>query len=340
MAETKAEGTVNRLLNAIPGYAGYKDKERRRDADRAVRDRLVAELNQRAERVERIAQQAADQRRIGDVGAINAAAGAIRHLSNRINTATYGYGGLFGSKDVDAAVLDQIRLFDESLFAGLEQIDAALTNLESANADDLKSAAAETQVVVDQIGTRLDLRDRVIETAVPATPEQMSNVLAVLQTPEERKAAASPPPAYELHDRDAIAILGDNYVVDARIDIESANGYFRLFRVDVGPDKWLLVPRKRGEPFALLTPSSDAYTPGPQPTIGGNAYTEESSGHGSGDVVGAGGQTGRRPVAYTLLRGAANPAERAVVLQWGAEQQVMTGNEVHPDDVEIFGRPS
>src|SRR5829696_7885363 len=130
MTEARAEQTLNRVLNKVPGYSGYRDKENRRDADRLVRDRLVAELAQRAERVERVAQRAADERRIRDVGPLNDVAGAIRHLANRINTATYGYGGLFGNKDVDAAVLDQIRLFDEALFGGLEAIDSALPGLQ------------------------------------------------------------------------------------------------------------------------------------------------------------------------------------------------------------------
>lgn len=340
MGESRAERTATRILNAIPGYSGYKDKESRRDADRAVRDRLVAELNQRAERVERVAQRLADQRRIREVGPVNELAGAIRFLANRINTATYGYGGLFGNRDVDAAVLDQLRLFDESLFAGVEQIDAAVSSLEVAGDDNLASTADDGQRAIDAVSARLELRNRIVESATPATPEQMSNVLAVLQTPEERRAAQAPPPAYELHDRDALAVLGDNYVVDARIDIESAGGIFRLFRIDIAPDKWLLVSKQRGQSYALLSPSKDLYAPAPQPMIGSEPFAVESSGTGSGEVVGAGGQTGRRPVAYTLLRGASDSTKRAVVLQWGAEQQVYAGNDVHPDDVEIFGKPT
>jgi hypothetical protein len=340
MRETRAERAATRFLNAIPGYSGYKDKESRRDADRAVRDRLFATLNQLAERVERVAQKLADQRRIREVAPVNAFAGAIRLLANRINTATYGYGGLFGSRDVNSAVLDQLRLFDESLFAGIEQLDAAVSNLESAGDEAIASVTADGQRTVDTLSARFELRNRVVDSAVPATPEQMSDVLAVLQSPEEREAAQAPPPAYELHDRDALSVLAENYVVDARIDIESASGFFRLFRVDLSPDKWLFVPKQRGTPYALISPTTDPYTPAPQATIGSEAFDIESSGTGSGDVVGAGGQTGRRPVAYTLLRGSSDSTKRAVVLQWGTDQQVYVGNDVHPDDVEIFGKPS
>lgn len=340
MTETHAERTIQRILNAIPGYSGYREKESRRDADRAVRDRLVAELSQRAERVERVAQRLADERRIRDVGAVNAYAEAIRQLANRINTATYGYGGLFGNRDVDAAVLDQIRLFDESLFAGLEEIDGGISDLEAAAGDVIAAAADAGQRSVDALTARFELRERVVESARPASPEEMSGVLAVLQTPEERAAAQAPPAAYDLHDRDALAVLGDNFVVDARIDIESAAGNFRLFRVDVAPERWLYVSRQRGADHAMLERSHATYAVAPSPTIGNEAFAIDASGTGSGEVIGAGGQTGRRPVAYTLLRGTSETNRRAVVLQWGAEQQIFVGNQVHPDDVEVFGKPS
>src|SRR6188472_460217 len=132
MDETRAEQTMNRWLNKVPGYGGYRDKETRRDLDRQVRNRLVAELTQRAETVERRAQQAADERRIQEVGPLNDLSGSIRHLANRINSATYGYGGLFGVKDVDVDVLDQIRLFDQALFSGFDAIDVALPALDGA----------------------------------------------------------------------------------------------------------------------------------------------------------------------------------------------------------------
>src|SRR3954452_7373796 len=127
-AETKTKG----VLGSIPGYAGYRDKERRRDADKAVRDRLVAELKTRADRVGQLATSLADARRITEVGAINELQTRIRMLADRVNTASYGYGGLFGSRDIDGAVIDQLRLFDEALFAGVAKLDEGIGAIETA----------------------------------------------------------------------------------------------------------------------------------------------------------------------------------------------------------------
>lgn len=342
MGDTWAERTTTRLLNAVPGYSGYRAKEDRRDADKSVRNRLAEELGSRAERIERIAAGLANQRKLSEVGPVNDLATSVRYLRDRINTASYGYGGLFSNRDINADVLDQIRLFDESLFASVDLIDGAVSTLEQTvtSGGDLGSTVAAAKVIVNNAGDRFDLRSRVVESATPVSPAEVSSALDVLKSPEERKAAASPPAAYELHDRDAIAILGDNFVVDARIDIEATSGFYRIFRIDVAPDHWLLVPKLRNQPFATLIATQQTYAPAPKPMIGTETYTIDASGHGSGDMVGIGGQTGRRPLAYTLLRGETDPTLRAIVLQWGSEQQVLTGRDVHPDDVEIFGKPT
>jgi hypothetical protein len=341
MSETWAERTASRLMNSIPGYTGYKDKESRRDADRVVRDRLAAALANSADRVERVATNLANARRIAEVGAVNDAAGSIRHLRDRIATASYGYGGLFSNRDIDAPVLDQIRLFDESLLSGAGEIDKAAGALEhlAEGGGDLKIGLTAIGAAVSSLSERFHGRNAVIETAIPASAEQMSKVLAVLDSPEQRKAATTSPAAYELHDRDALSVLGDNFVVDARIDVESANDGFRVFRLDVAPEKWLLVPKASAGTFALLTATQAGYSGGSPVTIDEVSYALEASGHGSGEMIGASGQSGRRAVSYTLLRGETETSKRALVLQWGAEQQVLTGSEVKADDIEIFGKP-
>src|SRR4051794_39696234 len=101
MGDTWAEQKTSSILTSIPGYSGYRDKEQRRDADKAVRDRIVAELQTRAHRVGQIATALANARRITEVGPVNDLQNQIRTVSDRVNTASYGYGGLFGPRDID-----------------------------------------------------------------------------------------------------------------------------------------------------------------------------------------------------------------------------------------------
>lgn len=332
-SSSSAERRIQGILDKVPGYRGYRATEDRRDADRRVRDHLVTVYGALADRVERVARDLATQRRLDEIGPVDEFARTLRHFIDRVRTATYGYGGIFGSRDVNAAAIAQLQQFDESLLSGVDELSGPVANLEAAYANhgDLETPARAGTAVVRNLLARFDLREEVIQTAQPA-PE--ASVLAVLQ-PQTTQA---PAPAYDLHEGDAVSILGDDYLVDARLDIEAGDTSFRLFRLNAKPSKWLYVPRRPGQAFALVSPTDAPYTPGSGTTIGDTAYTVQLTGAGEGELIGSGGSSGRRPVRFTLLTGTSDPQERAIVVDWGNERQVMVGKEVHPDDVEVYPR--
>jgi hypothetical protein len=331
---TGATGRISGLLDSVPGYRGYRNKEERRDADRRVRERVAAAFAAQADRVERIARDLANQRRLRDIGPVDEFARAIRYLVDRISTATYGYGGLFGDRNVDEAALDQLRLFDEGLMSGVGELEGPIAALEQAFAanGDLAPPARDGAAATRKILSRLDLRNEVIETGKPAPQEKIKDILSP-KSPDEQ----GPPPAYDMQIGDALTILGDNFIVDGRIDLQAGGHGLRLLRVGTSPERWLAVPEERGASFALLDASDQDYAAGTESTIGGTSYTVNWSSAGTGEVTGKGGSTGSRPVTVSDLTGKGDAASRAVVIDWGSEGQVLVGKEVHPDDVEIFG---
>lgn len=335
---TTSERRATGWLNSIPGYSGYKDKERRRDADKQVRERVSAALSAQADRVDQVARALATERQLTMIGPVDNLSKQLRSLVDRIAHATYGYGGIFSDRPIDEKALDQIRIFDESLFDGVDQLAAPITKLESAAAakQGVASAADDVATVARQLSARLDLRNQVVESGQPAPEDQVNAALQVLKTPEEQKAESAPPAAYNLNQRDALSIMGDNFVVDSRIEVDSTPLTFRLFRVDTVPDRWLYVPDQPGGMLALLTATSDDFSEQPL-SIGGKSYVADASGSGTSQITGAGGAAPTISVHYWLLKSANVPNGRAVVLTWSGQRQVYVGAEVHPDDVEIFG---
>jgi hypothetical protein len=319
-------------LERVPGYRGYRDKEDRRDADRRVRDRIAADLDARAERAEAVARALANQRRLAEIGPVDELARSIRHLIDRVRTASYGYGGLFSDRSIDERALDQLRLFDESLLAGVASVDESLSALEAAQTEgsDLAGPAATAASRVKVLHDRLDLRGQVIESGQAAPQASVDAVLAGDQP-------SAPPPAFDLAYRDAISILGDNFIVDARIDVAAGDDSLRLFRVKSSePERWLLVPRRTGQELALLDKASGA-APADPTTINGSGFTGSNSGRGDGELSTAERASGRRPVAFEVLRGTGESMQRALVLDWEGERQLFVGSVVDPADVEIFG---
>lgn len=321
---TESQNPFSNILNAIPGYRGYRTKEDRRDADRRVREKVAASLGELADRVETVARSLANQRQIAAVGPVDEFAQSLHRLINRVSTATYGYGGLFSDRNVDEQALDQIRQFDESLLADIAGITKYVEALERAHASgsDLSTAAAAGIEACRQLNRRFETRSQVIETAKPAPPESVQAVIA----PTENRAA---PEMFDLHERDAVTISGENYVVDGRIDIEAGQDSFRLFRLDESKKLWLLVPSMETEAPALVNETESSA----QDQGDGSSTSLGTPLKGSGSVIAGGRKVESRSVTFSMNR---NSGSLTIVLDWGGERQQFEGKEIAFDDVEIF----
>lgn len=319
------EAKATSLLDRIPGYRGYRDKEGRRDADRLVRESVSSAYDRLAARVEAVGRSLAEQRRIADVGQLTDLTDRIRHLATRIRTASYGYSPLFSDRTIDETALDQLRRFDDGLMSGVRDLEQPVSALESAAASNagLSESVQAANAVVRDNADRLELRGKIMETG---RPEPESSVIAVL-------GPATPPPphpAYNLNRGDAISVLGDNHIVDARIDIDAAEHSARFYRLDSGtPARWLFAPRDESLGFATATEVEG----GPTSSDG----SERIVATGTGEVSSRDDASGRRPVTMRVTKGSPDGGISGLELDWGHERQRFNATPVHADDIETFG---
>lgn len=324
-------------LQAFPGYTGYRDKEDRRDADRRVRDHLFQEYRRQLDRVERVARDLASDRKLMAIGPVDDFAKAIRHLSDRINTASYGYGGLFSDRDVDEGALDQLRLFDEGLLSGVTQLDGPIVALEAAHGanGDLTGPAREGRDLVSRLNERFDTRGRVIESGTPE-PEESVRALMALDA-----GTGGPAPAFWLDAGDAIDVMGQSGVVDSRLDFAAGATSIRLFRFSSSPEEqWVLVPAQPGASLALVSPRPAAGSLAAserQTTVAGETFDVVSTASGQAELITPAAVSGYRPVTAHSLATADGGAV-GLLLDWGNEQQAFTGLSLGFGDLENFGR--
>ena len=324
------ERRMREALDRVPGYRGYRLKEERRDADRRVRAAVADAYAAELARVERIGRDLANARRLGEIAAVERASQAIRHYIDRVRTASPGYGGLFGERDVDGVALDQLRLFDESLLLGVDELKPSIDRLETAFADgqplgpaaDVISRTVESQIL------RFNTRQEVIDTGRAAT---RGGVLPVLQPISE----VIPHDVYSARRGDAISILGDDFLVDATIDVEGRPQSFRLFRIGREPEEWLFVSR---EPSGLMIRMSSVTPPDRGAIIPDTSLRQFAAGTGDGEVTGERGSDGLRAVRYALLEDADDPDGFGLILDWDGARQAFVGRRTEPLDVEVFRR--
>jgi hypothetical protein len=144
------QNALEQIANAIPGFAGYRDRELRRDADRLEREHLADRLETCKKGLN---EAAVTVTRSGNLDAINDIETARKRLDKaiaRIRHADRGYSGFFDPVKVDEGMLARVYEFDLGLVAGVEEIVAA--------SGDVKAMIAR----IDAFDARLSEREAVL----------------------------------------------------------------------------------------------------------------------------------------------------------------------------------
>lgn len=251
---SRAEDLIQRGLNKFPGYKGYRDKEDRRDEDKRVRTAIADRIAAMVDKLTAYNATLSAERQFDSLSALEGEVGQIRMLSDRIRHASYGYGGIFTDRSVDAGALEQLRLFDAALSRDLDGLDSAIGTLTGTTPPDSAALAAVTQER-NRLTTLFDGRTSVIDEG-RATED--SETVALLAIPEK----IDPSPLLSLSKGDALSVLGDNYIANGVINLKTSAGEIVLARVstDTTGATWLLGSSISGVTSAKLVEGETSST--------------------------------------------------------------------------------
>lgn len=329
------DGGKRSFLDSIPGWSGYRDRERRRESDRLLRDRLARDYGEVADELGRLATRLAEDRKLRAIRYVDQPHGRLNHFIDRLRTATYGYAGLFSDRPVDAKALDQIAAFDESLGDGLGELRQAARNLQDTSPEDdaFRERSEELSELIEKLLERFDQRVEVIESGEAATDPDITAILAT------KPGDTLVPAAYALHDGDALTVRKVNYTIIGRITITTPAGAWRDFQLQGGDGQtWLRVPASADGDFLWLqrvTPQGEAGDA--RLSVGGASYALHGSADATADVIGSGGASGDSEiVVYHYAQEQGNG--RLSVYHWRADDIVLAGEPIEPAEIEMFSR--
>jgi hypothetical protein len=154
------QNALERLMNAIPGFKGYREKELRRDADRLQREYLAARLDDNKKTLNQLADDATRSGSLDVINDIEKARKRLDKLVNRVRYADRGYSGFFDPVKVDEGQLERVYLFDLGLIDGVEAIQAATMAVQSS--PNVTTAVREITAQIDALDTRLVDREAIL----------------------------------------------------------------------------------------------------------------------------------------------------------------------------------
>ncbi len=324
--------TVRNLAQQIPGYVGYQSKERRRDADKVLRERLATQYETQRDHLTRIIQQSTTLRLYQYLEVLERANQQLQRFVARLHTAPRGYAGWFDAAQIQEMDLDQLYQFDSSLASGVDKLQAQLDSLTVAiqknEAVDANLAALTD--ITSELNARLDAREEFL--ALGKRPAPAASPLGALQ-PRPRPGAEAT--TYEqLKLGDAVSYGPTDYIVAGRITYSVASGKFYAYLLqDHEPNSWLRV-----SPSAELAIAREATftVPSPLPqtlAYGGKQYSLSEQGAANVTVE---GPTGAQPGAVTYSRYTADGGARLWIEDWGTETRVLAGQVVDPMEIRLY----
>lgn len=153
---------LEKIAAHVPGVAGYRERESRRESDRRLRDFLAGRLDEARRALDAVRNTAT---RAGELGVLNEAGRldrAIQKSAAGLRFADYGYSGLFDQVKIREAELDRIYAYDEGLLGDVLALGEALEKLKDVAPDG--TALAELARRAEDLDRRVVRRREVFET--------------------------------------------------------------------------------------------------------------------------------------------------------------------------------
>jgi hypothetical protein len=106
---------LERLASHVPGIAGYREREARRETDRRLRDWLARRVDEAASDLDAVRNRLTRDARLEAMAAVSDLDRSLKKTAAALRFADAGYGGLFDAVKVRESELAAIYAFDLSL---------------------------------------------------------------------------------------------------------------------------------------------------------------------------------------------------------------------------------
>ncbi|NDD29536.1 MAG: hypothetical protein EB084_14845 [Proteobacteria bacterium] len=159
------EGGLERLMRKIPGFAGYKDREQRRQADQIQRTFMADALTRERDRLSDVGSILMSHGGLAQLPAIDRVRNVFDKVIDRIRHATHGYSGFYDAIRINEAELDRVYEFDLSMLSDIAAAGEAITALGAAAEQQSADFAERLRGIeggIKGLDQKLDNRTRVM----------------------------------------------------------------------------------------------------------------------------------------------------------------------------------
>jgi len=159
-----------RIVAAIPGFRGYKEKELRRESDKIIRNHLHLKLSESKDDLKSVFQKLSDRRYFDVITDMDRLMAKVDRITEKVNHASYGYAGFFNIVKVTEENLDRMIDFDNKL---VDEADGLVADVDAFKAEiakgETKNVKGRVQSITDKIETFEETFDKRAEVILGVT---------------------------------------------------------------------------------------------------------------------------------------------------------------------------
>jgi len=170
-AEAKKQMRLGeRIVAAIPGFRGYKEKELRRESDKLIRNHLHRKLSESKHYLKSVFQKLSDRRYFDVITDMDRLMAKVDRITEKVNHASYGYSGFFDIVKVKEENLDRMIDFDNKLVDAAEGLAADVDVFKAEIAKgETKNVKEKVQSIADKIEAFEETFDKRTEVILGVT---------------------------------------------------------------------------------------------------------------------------------------------------------------------------
>lgn len=161
---TEGKDLLGKIQNFVSGFVGYYDRERRRDADKMLRDTVANRYEEQWDRISAIQSKLVAAKQLEYVDDVEVAAVKLRAFIDRVRGAPRGYAGFFDAARVNQEELQSLYQYDLELLEYGDEVANAVNALEQAldSPDELPKAIGALVATAEKATRLYDRRTEVV----------------------------------------------------------------------------------------------------------------------------------------------------------------------------------
>lgn len=149
---------LQKVVEFIPGFKGYFDKNRRREADKVLRDFVLSKFQGERTRLQNLQEDYTNEGNLEAIGKIDNLVRYLEKVIDKIRFSDRGYAGFFAEIKIKEAELEKLYQYDYSMLENVQELSVLVDGLSAEySKENIKSIDESLKAVDRKIDDRKNL---------------------------------------------------------------------------------------------------------------------------------------------------------------------------------------